>query len=221
MRSVKFGNHHTAEDWDLILNAMSIAPPTPKTNKISIEGRDGDINLSRALTGEMRFENREASFTFLSTEGTHAEREALSTEIISVIHGEELKIITPDKLGYYLLGECKISDISNNKSYMTIVVTADCEPYYYAVNETKREISISGEESKDIVLLNRGRKTVVPTIHIETESEDGVNLSFDTTSVSLGAGDYQLPGLQLKTGATTITVTGSGAVTFSYREAVL
>lgn len=216
MRSVNFGNHRSAEDWGLILNAMSITPPTPKTSKISVEGRDGDINLSRALTGEMRFSNREASFTFLITDGTHAEREALSTEIISVIHGEELKIITPDKLDYYLIGECKVEDVINNKSYMTIIISADCEPYFFAVNEIRREITLSGNR-EEIALVNHGRKTLTPAIHIE----GNLDLVFDGSSVSLGSGDYQLANLQLKTGTTLVTVSGSGSVTFTYREAVL
>lgn len=216
MRGVQFGNYHTSEDWDLILNAMKINPPSPKTTKVSVEGRDGDLNLSRALTGEMRYSNRDASFTFLLTDGTHAEREALATEIISLIHGEELKIITPDKLDYYLLGECKIVDIVNNKSYMTITVNADCEPYYYAINETVREISVSGS-SKEVALVNQGRKTLTPVIHIE----GSIDLSFDSTSISLSSGDYQLPTLLLKMGVTLVTISGSGTVKFTYREAVL
>lgn len=38
MRGVKFGEFHTAEDWDLILNAKSLTPPVPKTNYIAVEG---------------------------------------------------------------------------------------------------------------------------------------------------------------------------------------
>lgn len=216
MRGVKFGSYHTVTDWNLILNAMSIKYPTPKTTKVSVEGRDGDLNLSRALTGEMRYNNRDASFTFLITDGTHAEREALATEIVSVLHGEELKIVTPDKLDYYLIGECKINDIINNKSYMSILIGADCDPYYYSINETVREITVSGS-TKEIALVNHGKKTLTPVIHIE----GNIDLKYENNSVSLSEGDYQLPNLQLETGTTLVTVSGSGAVTFTYREAVL
>ena len=47
MRGVKFGENHTAEDWGLILNAKTINPPTPKYIKVAVDGRDGDLNLSR------------------------------------------------------------------------------------------------------------------------------------------------------------------------------
>lgn len=216
MRGVQFGNYHTSDDWNLILNAMKINPPTPKTTKVSVEGRDGDLNLSRALTGEMRYSNRDASFTFLLTDGTHAEREALSMDIVSLIHGEELKIITPDRPDFYLFGECKIEDIVNNKSYLTIVISADCEPYYYAINETIREVTVTGS-SQEVAIVNHGRKTITPVIHIE----GNITLKFGSSSVSLSSGDYQLPTLLLKMGVTLVNVSGSGTVKFTYREAVL
>ena len=49
MREVVFGDNHTAEDWGLILNAKTISPPTPKVVKISVDGRDGDLNLKISI----------------------------------------------------------------------------------------------------------------------------------------------------------------------------
>ena len=216
MREVIFGEYHTAEDWRLILNQKSIDPPSPKIVKVPVDGRDGDINLSRTLTGDMKFNNREASFTFLVTEGTQVEREELINTIVNTIHGNELQIIEPDDPDHYLLGECMVANIFNDRAYGSFTVTADCEPYRYALEEVNRVITAS-ETKVDIILNNIGRKTVTPTITVE----GSVNLEFDSNSVSLATGVYKLSNLLLKSGPTIVTVSGSGSVVFTYREGVL
>lgn len=216
MRGVQFGEFHTADDWGLILNTKDIKTPTRKIVKVSVDGRDGDINLSRALTGEMRYSNREASFTFLLTDGSYEEREELIDEIINSIDGYELQIIDPDKPDYYLVGECGVSDVVNNKAYGSFKITADCEPYYYAKNETRRVIELSTTEI-DINLTNSGRKTLSPTVIVEGEARVG----YGATSTALSTGSYKLTSLYLRKGVTTVTLSGSGSITFVYREAVL
>ena len=192
MRGVQFGEYHTADDWGLILNAKSIDPPTPKYVKVSVDGRDGDLNLSRALTGDLKYNNRGASFTFLVTEGTQAERAELIREITNIVHGKELQIIEPDNEDYYLLGECLITDIGNDKAYGYFTIEADCEPYYYAINEIARTVSATSTPT-DIVLNNTGRRTLIPTVTVTGSA----NLVIGSASVSLSAGTYKLPALIL------------------------
>ncbi len=216
MRGVKFGDYHTYEDWKLILNAKNISPPSPKIVKVQVDGRDGDINLSRTLTGEMKYENREASFTFLVTEGSQEEREELINSIVNLLHGNELKIIEPDDLDHYLIGEIVVTKTTNDKAYGTIEISADLEPYRYSISEVNRTITAS-ETKVDVVLNNTGRKTVTPTLTV-----DGVvNLEFGSSSASLETGTYKLSNLNLRSGATVVTISGTGSVVFTYREAVI
>lgn len=216
MRGVYFGDYHTVNDWNLILSEKTIDPPTPKIVSINIDGRDGTLDLSRALTGEMMYENRSASFTFLITEGNQNDRASLIQTIINEIHGRRLQIIEPDSPDYYLIGECTVSDVINNKAYGSFTVSADCEPYYYYSNETIRTLAVNNE-SIEIVLTNSGRKNIIPVIQII----GSIDLVYDNTSVSLSEGTYKLTSLSLKPGATIVKVSGSGAVVFSYREARL
>ncbi len=216
MRGVQFGEYHTADDWGLILNAKTINPPAPKYVRVSVDGRDGDLNLSRTLTGDMKYSNRDVSFTFLVTDGTQATREELINEIINLIHGNELEIIEPDDLEHYFLGECSVGNVRNDRAYGSFVVSANCEPYRYAIDEVNRTITATSTPS-DIILTNTGRKRLIPTVKVT----DSVNLEFGTTKLSLGAGTYKLTSLVLIPGANTVTVSGSGSVTFTYREGVL
>ena len=216
MRGVKFGDYHTADDWGLILNAKVINTPAPKYVKISVDGRDGDLNLSRTLTGDMKYNNREASFTFLVTDGSQEEREELINEIVNLIHGNELQIIEPDDPDHFLLGECSVNSIQNTKSYGSFIVSADCEPYRYAIEEIRRTITASATAS-NVVLTNSGRKTLIPTVTVTGT----VNLTIGTTKVSLGAGTYKLTSLILRPGSNVVGVSGSGSITFTYREGVI
>lgn len=216
MRGVYFGDYHTVNDWGLILSGKTIDPPTPKIVSINIDGRDGTLDLSRALTGEMRYNNRSASFTFLVTEGTQSDRAYMIRNIVNAVHGRRLQIIEPDFPDYHLIGECTVSNIANNKAYGSFTVSADCEPYYYYNNEIIRTLAVNNETS-EIALTNSGQKIVTPTIQII----GSINLVFDNTSVSLSEGTYKLTSLLLNPGATVIEVSGSGAVIFTYREAVL
>lgn len=216
MRGIKFGEYHTADDWGLILNAKVINTPAPKYVKVSVDGRDGDLNLSRTLTGDMKYSNREASFTFLVTDGSQEERGELINEIVNIIHGNELQIIEPDDPDHFLLGECSVNSIQNTKAYGSFIVSANCEPYRYGIEEIKRTITASATES-NVVLTNDGRKTLIPTVTVTGT----VNLTIGTTKVSLGAGTYKLTSLILRPGSNVVGVSGSGAITFTYREGVI
>jgi len=216
MRGVYFGDYHTVADWGLILSAKEINPPTPKIVRVDIDGRDGTLDLSRALTGEMKFNNRSASFSFLVTEGTQSDRAYMIQTIINSLHGQRLEIREPDFPGYYLIGECAVENTVNNKSYGSFTVTADCDPYYYSIMETVRTIDLTATPT-EIVLTNSGRKILIPTITVS----DSVKLEFGTSSVSLGAGTYKLTEFLLKPGPTVLSVSGAGTVVFTYREAVL
>ena len=216
MRGVYFGDYHTVADWGLILSAKKINPPTPKIINVDIDGRDGTLDLSRALTDDIKFNDREASFSFLVTEGTQSDREYMIQNIINSIHGKRLKIIEPDFLDLYLIGECSVSNVFNDRAYGSFDVSAECEPFRYYIEEVNRVITASASKV-DIVLTNTGRKTVTPTVTVE----GSVNLEFGESSVSLATGTYKLSNLLLKSGSTIVTVSGSGTVVFTYREGVL
>lgn len=216
MRGIEIGGYHTADDWNLIMSAKKINPPEPKLVKVTVDGRDGDLNLSRTLSGEIKYKNRDASFSFLITEGNYEERNELIKTITRAVHGKELQIIEPDYEDYYLFGECSIKNVVNNKAYGSFTIEAECEPYYQAINEVNRILAPTSKPY-DVVLTNTGDKILTPTLTVD----DNITLEFGTTKVSLGQGTYKLTALKLPPGDTIVTMTGAGFVYVSYREAVL
>lgn len=216
LRGVRFGNYHTAGDWGLILNAKSIEPPTPKIVNVSIDGRDGEIDLSEALTGEIKYNNRKASFNFIITEGTYLDRESMISNIYRAVHGRKLNITLDDDYTRYLVGRCSITDVTNNNAYGTIKIEANCEPWRYLVYDTVRTIEVTNTLT-DIFLSNQGVKSVIPTLTVTGT----VNITFGTSKFSLSAGNYKISDLVLKSGETLIQVQGSGTLVVTYREGIL
>ena len=52
---VTIGDKHTFKDWGLICTKIEISDPERKTYYVSIPGRDGDLDLSEALSGEIQY----------------------------------------------------------------------------------------------------------------------------------------------------------------------
>lgn len=216
LRGIRFGDIHTGTDWGLTLSSKSIDPPTPKTYFLSIDGRDGDLDLTEALTGDVKYENRNMEFEFVLTDGTYLERENLIQTITNYLHGKKLSITLDDDTSRYYTGRCEVSDISNSLAYGELTVSANCEPYKQKFLETVVSQSLTSTKTS-VDLTNSGTKTLIPEIVVS----GSVNIEFDETSVALSTGTYQIAELQLRTGTKVVQVYGSGEVSFKYREAVL
>ena len=190
---------HSYNDFGLILNSQDIGTPKPKTYSISINGRDGDIDLSEAFV-DIKFENRELKFTFYCIEDL-LQWETRKTKVANFLHEKKMKITTWSDSEYYYLGRCTVDEYNSSKSQGTIVISCDCEPYKY-----KQDITI--------VDLNSGTNTVNNsrmTVFADLTCTEEVTIN-DTV---YSAGHY-LKAIKLNYGYNTIT--SSVPATLTYRE---
>lgn len=209
----KFNTWH---DWRCTVTAKSVPPAEPKTNYVEIDGAHGSLDLSEALTGGPVYGTRTVTASFMCSEGTHREREALLRRIRTALHGRRVKIVEPDDPDHYFLGRVVIKEPVNNLAFMTFSIEAVCDPWRYAVNETNRAATVNGS-SVDLVVRNEGDQTLCPVITVA----GSVSVTFDGVTTPLKAGSYKVTSLRLAHGPNVITVAGSGSVVFTYREAVL
>lgn len=218
LRGVQFGNYHTAEDWGLIMHEKIVSPPVPKTNYVSVPGRDGDLDLTEALSGVVNYQDRKALYTFLLTDGTHADRVELISQIIGVLHGQSVQIIdTDDYPDYYMIGRLTVTDVSNSNAYGVLKIEAVCQPWRYAINQKSKSVTVSASSGTvTVTMTNSGYKTVAPTLTIT----GSVTITYGSTSTTLSAGTYILAGLRFTPGVNTVTVAGAGTITISYQEAI-
>lgn len=206
---------NTWYDWRCIITAKNVPPAEPKTNYVEIEGASGTLDFTEALTGEPVYSDRPVTASFMCTEGTHREREALRRRITTALHGRRVQIIEPDDPDHFLLGRVKLTNFVNNLAYMSFDTEATCEPWRYAVNETTRRVPVSGPV--DVVIRNEGDKTVIPVLTVAGK----VALTFNGVTTELTAGTYKVTDLRLVHGVNVVGLSGAGSVDITYREAVL
>lgn len=218
-RKIVFGTYDTAEQgWTL--TSWSFSPAQFKQNFVTVPGRDGDLDLSTALTdGAPRYGSRTLTATFECSEGTRLDRQARINTMVNWLDGWRMDIILPDDAEHYITGRVSIQPEYNDMAHAAVTVTATCDPWRYSNYETVIALTAT-EEAQPARLTNNGRRTVVPLLTISGEAAS-VLLVFGTASWMLSAGTYQLPDLVVNQGGADLTYSGTGDLSFSYREALL
>lgn len=209
MKGVTFGNYHSYDDFNLFLSQKRIGSPSPKTEYVDIPGGDGVLDLTDFFS-ETKYNNRQLSFDF-STNVPQSQFMELFSAIQDAIHGKKMNIVIDEDSGWYYTGRITVSEWKADKTIGMITVDCDCEPYKMKIDETVITKSVSGATS---ITLANSRKTVVPKVTLDSE----MTIAFGTYSGTFSAGTFIIPILQLKEGNNTVTVSGSGTITFKYRE---
>ncbi len=207
---------NTFADWGFIVTGKSVTPPEPKTKYIELDGANGTLDLSEALTGEITYKDRSVTASFWTSEGSRADRSRLLQKVISAIHGKKIKIVEPDDLDHYFVGRVMVKSTNNILPYAEMTMEADCEPWRYSIEESERKIEVM-HQSVNAVIENNGVKTLCPTITVSGD----IGIEFDGVTTLLSTGTYRLLNVKLRQGTNIIGVSGYGSVTFTYREATL
>lgn len=212
MKGVRFGNYHSYDDFNLILSQKTIGTPTPKTEVIEIPGGDGVLDLTDFF-GETKYNNRTLSFEF-STIVPQDEFMDLFSRVQNALHGQKVKIILDDDAEWYYLGRLTVSEWKAEKRIGKLTIDCDCEPYKYSQTETAVKKAVTTTAT---ITLANSRMRVVPKI----TTDAAMTIAFGAYSGTFSAGTFTIPELVLVEGNNTVTVTGTGNVTFSYRKGAL
>jgi hypothetical protein len=207
---------NTWYDWRCTVTDKDVPPADPKTTYINIEGANGSLDFSEALSGEPVYGDRKVTASFMCSEGTHKEREALLRRITTALHGRKVQIIEPDDPDHFFLGRVKIKKPANNLAYVKFDIEATCDPWRYAVDETTRVVNVTGSRV-DVVINNDGDKTLCPVITVA----GSVAITCNGVTTPLTTGTYKITDIRLTHGVNVVGVSGTGSAVFTYREAVL
>ena len=215
MKGIMFGNHHSWNDFQLILASKTIGTPSPKTETIDIPGGDGVLDLTEFF-GETKYNNRSLSFEF-SSMVIPSEFMSLFSRVQNALHGKKMTIKLDDDPDWYYIGRISVSEWKAERNIGKLVVDCDCEPYKYQISTTTVTKSISGTST---ITLPNSRKRVVPDVKVTSSS--GLSITFGSGKLwNLASGSYLLPELELVEGDNLVTVTGTGSITFTYTQGTL
>jgi hypothetical protein len=141
--------------------------------------------------------------------------------MINQLDGWRFDIVLPDDDQRHIKGRVRVERVYNDLAHASVRVTATCEPWRYNNEDTILLLNATGTE-QTVQLTNNGRRSVVPTIKVEGES---VTIKFtvgtELRTWTLGPGEYIIGDIYLRSGSAPLVYSGSGKITFTYREAVL
>lgn len=217
-REMIFGSYYTHATGLWTLTAWEFGAAVYKQNLVEVPGRSEPLDLSTALTdGEPTYSSRTLTAAFESSEGNRLAREARISQMVNALDGYRMNIELPDDPEHYLSGRVSVKRLYNDEAHASVQVTAVCDPWKYSKVETVVNLQAATGEQQAL-LINRGRRGVVPLLEV---SEGDVLLVYGAASWALSAGTYALPDIYLTYGEHAITYSGTGKLTFTYREAIL
>lgn len=209
MNQIKFGNYRSYDDLNLLCVSKVIGSPAAKTSTVEIDGGDGVLDYTEYF-GDVKYNNRQLSFSFESLV-PQSQFPALYSAILDALQGKKVQIVLDEDSEYYYCGRLSVSDFKNDRGIASISIECDCEPYKYKQNKTVVSESVNGSA---MIILENMRKRAVPTI----TSDAVLTFEFGGRTVQHNAGTFVIPTLELVEGSNTVTVAGTGNVTFTYQE---
>lgn len=213
-------NEHTLRDWRAaITNSDIISVPEPNLTVLEIPGRNGRLDLSEALTGDVTYGNRTIKLELASSVNLQTWYEKC-LNIFNTYHGKTVTVTFDDDLNHYYTGRASVSDPQRVRNGGSFIVTVDADPFRYSVSEKIITATVSSSASSVTkTLTNSGRKPLCPRINANKACQ---LISGDVT-YQLIQGNQTVPALTLPPGNTSVKIQASGGatVTFTFREGVL
>lgn len=191
------------------MTGRDVGVPEIQTYKVDVPGRNGTLDLSEFLTGDIRYSNRTLKFSFYMK----GKQEQLLNSIneMMMFHGQKVKIILDDCLNYYFIGRATIT-YNDYKHYIEFEMSVDAEPFRIAKEKSSFSFKISS--SKECLILNNGI-AIIPTVITTAE----VAITKNGQRVSISAGSFYMDKFfKLEHGENTFTIEGNATVTFEFTE---
>lgn len=227
--SVKIDGKDIHRDLGALMTNYTISPPKPQENLLQIPLRNGSLDLTEALTDEVKYENRDINiklqylgYSFLN----------VYSNIMNYCHGKKCQVIFDDDLDFYYEGRLEVSDFKYIKYGATFEINGSMQPFKTSVFSSDepwlwdpfdfetgiinefQDIVVNGSET--ITLLYQGQRTY---ISITTDSQ--ITVSYKGESVVVGAGTTTLYEFNFDEGENEIVLSGNATVSIKYREVSL
>lgn len=232
---ITFGEKHSFQDWGLKLKGVSIGIPKAKTEYVSVPGMNGDLDLTEAQNGGVKYEMRELKFTFGVRNCSYEKWSTLVSQVASDIQGAEKRIILDTDKDYYYVGRCQVDTTKSNDVTAEIVVTCTCEPYKISVVSSDKPWKwdtfnfingiIRGTSDITIDAASTWQKIVlVGWVYNETlriVSNADMKIKYRNSYYSIYAGENIMYDMVLYNGTNELYFQGTGKVTLIHRGGML
>ena len=189
--------------------------PTPQSqsNTITVPGRNSPIRFTEAL-GRVAYQPRSFDMTF-SMLGNRADYNLLVSLVVNQFAGKLYQVTLTEEPMLYAVGTLETApsyDPLTGKGTLELSCT-DGDAFLYHVEETVVNFSGGGT-----VILANDFMPVVPVITVAAETTLRWTIDGESFQKTVSAGTWEIPELELRHGNNTVSITGEGITTFTYRE---
>lgn len=196
----------------------SISFPTPKsqTNTIVVPGRNTPIRYTEAL-GRVSYQPRTFQMIF-TMYGGRDKFNLMAKEASNQFAGVLSRVITSEESHLYVVGTLEVTTSYDPLTHkgMAEITCEDGDSYRYHVQET--EVSFVGEV---IASLENDFMPTIPSIKTTAETTFKWSVGADEFIKTVSAGTWTFPELELSHGENSLSISGTGTTTFTYREGCL
>lgn len=220
---------HTYGSWGMLqVGPAIISPPKVQTKFIEVTGRDGSLDYTTALDGNVHFESRDFGVT-LRCVATRAELPAIYSRILNFLHGRKLKATCDDDQNYYWEGRFEAKAPKWKKGYWEIDIKGTVDPYKYSRSTTMGDwlwdpfvfetdiawdyAELIVDEQLEVVVATSNMPTT-PIFRLSAPMRMVVN---GDSEYEMPKGDSTIPGMVLTDTDTTFVFYGDGNVTIGFR----
>ncbi len=99
----------------VLLDGYTLSPPEPKTTTVEVPGRDGVLDLTESLIGDVTYGNRSMTFTFLIVD--LEQFEVVKTQVSNALHGRKFNFEMTMDPGYTYTGRFKINSYTHTATW--------------------------------------------------------------------------------------------------------
>ncbi len=209
MKGVKFGGLRSDTDLGLVLYSKTISPPKARTTTVEVPGRDGNLDITEALTGRVMYEDREISFIF-RVPNPKEEWASVYSGVLNKIHGKKMDIVLDDDPDNTYTGRVSVDEFATNRTLAEIAVICVVNPKKTYKTGVKKTASVSG--TKAITVTNSGIP-VVPDITVDK----AMDVAFGGKAYHLSPGKNKVFDILLPEGNSTLSFSGTGSVTVEFK----
>lgn len=223
--SAQIGEKDVSTDFGCILAHVEIGAPTVRTKYINVPLRNGKLDFTELLTGDVRYENRKIKIDLLYN-GENLLK--VVSDIENYLHGQQMDVHLDEDAGYFYLGRLSFSSYDVKNYGGMIHLQGDCDPFKYSIQSSDDDWlwdPFDFEEGYINELSNivvNGSKTVVliadkALTYATVTSTAQMDVTYGSKTVRIGVGETTLYDFEFTEGDNTIVFTGNGTISIKYR----
>lgn len=148
--------------YDLWTSKDTEPSPDVKWIRVDVPGADGAVDLSRALAGQVNYDQREIDLQFSGRKADHAAAVAFVRTMRAMLHGARLRITTvlTGLAGGYYIADCECDGHAYPDGFVTIDVHAVADPFIHTGTQTLA-LAASNEAEGDYAMMHAAPAALV------------------------------------------------------------